>query len=288
VHWFQYADEPPGGRADGEDYNFGLVDVDDRPYEGLVAALRDSNRLAQHPASRHAAGLPASRHELTVPRADIDVASETLVDWPKAASLMPMKAGPAEVPFGDIHVAWDERGLFLATVSMDYYAPELLGAPAQFPRSEAFRIALGVDAGGGPRRVEIRVVPTEVQQTGQQETKLSFAAQVCHWQAGDGCAAVPGASARYFGTALDQPRVILKSFVPWSQLGLAGPPSRDALRLALGVTAFYRSKWMSLGGAMPDAAMAQPETWRTVRLGGDAAPDWLSRSAASTAAEGSN
>jgi hypothetical protein len=201
---------------------------------------------------------------------------------------LPMQAAPSEVPFGDVHLAWDERGLFLATISMDYYAPELLGTPAQFPRSEAFRIAVGVDAGGGPRRVEIRVVPTDVQHTGQQETKLSFAAQVCRWQAGDACAAVPGASARYFGTALDQPRVILKAFLPWAQLGLAGPPARDALRLKLGVTAFYRSKWMSLDGLRPDAAMARPETWRTVRLGGDAAPDWLSRSSASTAAGSSN
>src|SRR5258708_10845990 len=33
THWFQYADHPKGGRADGEDYDFGLVDIDDRPYE---------------------------------------------------------------------------------------------------------------------------------------------------------------------------------------------------------------------------------------------------------------
>ena len=39
VHWFQYADEPTGGRADGEDYNFGLVDIDDRPYGKLIRAL---------------------------------------------------------------------------------------------------------------------------------------------------------------------------------------------------------------------------------------------------------
>jgi hypothetical protein len=288
VHWFQYADEPPGGRADGEDYNFGLVDIDDRPYERLVAALSDSNRLAQHSVSRHEAPPPVGRNEPVLPRAEIDVESETLADWPKSASLLPMRAAPSEVPFGDVHLAWDERGLFLATISMDYYAPELLGALAQFPRSEAFRIALGVDGGGGPRKVEIRVIPTDVQHTGQQETKLSFAAQVCRWQAGDACAAVPGASARYFGTALDQPRVILKAFVPWAQFGLGGPPDRDALRLALGVTAFYRSKWMSLDGVMPDAAMARPETWPTVRLGGDATPDWLSRSAASTAAGRSN
>jgi hypothetical protein len=39
---------------------------------------------------------------------------------------------------------------------------------------------------------------------------------------------------------------------------------------------------------MPDVAMARLETWPTVRLGGDATPDWLSRSAASTAAGRSN
>ena len=229
VHWFQYTDEPPGGRADGEDYDFGLVDVDDRPYEGLVAALRDSNRMARQEAGpdRRAAAT-AARGETVLPRADIDAASENLADWPKAASLLPMHAGPSEVPFGDVHLAWDERGLFLATISMDYYAPELLGPLRQFPRSEAFRIALAVDAGGGPQRVELRVVPQEVVHTGLQETKLSFGAQVCRWQAGDGCAAVPGASAHYFGTALDQPRVILKAFVPWAQLGLAEPRRGDA------------------------------------------------------------
>ena len=33
THWFQYYDEPQGGRADGEDYNMGLVDIYDQPYE---------------------------------------------------------------------------------------------------------------------------------------------------------------------------------------------------------------------------------------------------------------
>src|SRR5207253_10203235 len=39
AHWFQYYDHPRGGRDDGEDYDFGLVDVDDRPYGQLVTAL---------------------------------------------------------------------------------------------------------------------------------------------------------------------------------------------------------------------------------------------------------
>ncbi len=35
--WFQYSDEPTHGRDDGENYNFGLVDVSDRPYTELTA-----------------------------------------------------------------------------------------------------------------------------------------------------------------------------------------------------------------------------------------------------------
>jgi hypothetical protein len=56
AQWFQYYDHPKGGRSDGEDYNFGLVDIDDRPYEQLTEALAAANRAA--PAI-HAAALPA-------------------------------------------------------------------------------------------------------------------------------------------------------------------------------------------------------------------------------------
>jgi len=35
--WFQYYDEPAHERHDGENFNFGLVDIHDRPYEALTA-----------------------------------------------------------------------------------------------------------------------------------------------------------------------------------------------------------------------------------------------------------
>jgi len=38
-HWFQWADEPAGGRFDGENSNFGLVDGDDKPYTKLVETM---------------------------------------------------------------------------------------------------------------------------------------------------------------------------------------------------------------------------------------------------------
>ena len=47
-----------------------------------------------------------------------------------------------QVTDGVVDIVWTVNG----------YTPNL------FPRSEAFRIALGVDAGSGPRRIEFRVV----------------------------------------------------------------------------------------------------------------------------------
>ena len=44
--WFQWMDEPPAGRArDGEDANLGVVDLQDRPYEQLVEAIRETTPL---------------------------------------------------------------------------------------------------------------------------------------------------------------------------------------------------------------------------------------------------
>ena len=42
--WFQYYDEPPHGRKmDGEDFNFGLVDIHDHPYDEVTATFSKLN-----------------------------------------------------------------------------------------------------------------------------------------------------------------------------------------------------------------------------------------------------
>lgn len=56
-HWFKYMDEPKEGRFDGENGNYGLVDINDKPYETFVAAVREINgRLAEI----HAHSAPSS------------------------------------------------------------------------------------------------------------------------------------------------------------------------------------------------------------------------------------
>jgi len=45
-HWFEWVDEPQEGRFDGEDSNYGLVDITDRPYQEFVEAVKQANAEA--------------------------------------------------------------------------------------------------------------------------------------------------------------------------------------------------------------------------------------------------
>ncbi len=45
-HWFQWADQPREGRWDGEDSNYGLVDIQDHPYPQLTQVVTEVNRRA--------------------------------------------------------------------------------------------------------------------------------------------------------------------------------------------------------------------------------------------------
>lgn len=43
MHWFEFADQSPQGRFDGEDSNYGIVDVENRPYTTLLTAMKATN-----------------------------------------------------------------------------------------------------------------------------------------------------------------------------------------------------------------------------------------------------
>ena len=44
--WFEYVDEPQGGRFDGENNNFGAVDVENQPYQDLVTQMQILHSIA--------------------------------------------------------------------------------------------------------------------------------------------------------------------------------------------------------------------------------------------------
>ncbi len=175
IHWFQYYDHPKGGRGDGEDYDFGLVDINDRPYEQLTSALAAANR--QIPQIHSIAGVTSSRSDLLVlPHALVSAGDHSLSEWPKPSSLLPrLKASPGAVEFGEGYLSWSERGLALATIGQDYFDIDLLAYNGAFPLIDAYRVELGIDVGAGPRRFTLFFIPPRTKLHDHPE----MAAQLC-------------------------------------------------------------------------------------------------------------
>lgn len=270
LHWFQYADNPKGGRADGEDYDFGLVDTDDRPYDELTQALAPGNRELPrlHVQSREDRVRQTDRKEFEIPYADIEIGDHSLSEWPKQAALVPaLLPSPGEVPFGEAYLAWNEQGLGLASIGQDYYDLDLLAYDGDFPLSEAFRVELGVDGGNGVKHFTLYFIPprTKVKDHPPMTALLCSGGGAAIRDAAH-CKPVEGARTSYFGA--DQPRITSETLLPWAALGLDGPPAKDKpLKLEISATAWHRSRWMSLSGVAPAPGGADPRRWSVVRLG---------------------
>jgi hypothetical protein len=270
LHWFQYADNPKGGRADGEDYDFGLVDTDNRPYEQLAAAIAPRNRNLPrlHREALEERARQTDRKEIAIPYAEIEIGDKTLNDWPKQAALVPaLIAAPGEVPFGEAYLAWNEQGLGLATIGQDYYDLDLLAYDGAFPLGEAFRIELGVEGANGVKHFTLYFIPPRT----KVKDHPPMTALLCAGVASDTrdaahCKPVAGARTSYFGA--DQPRITSETELSWAALGLDGPPGKDKpLRIEISATAWHNSRWMSLSGMAPKPGAADPKDWTVVRLG---------------------
>ncbi len=266
-HWFQYYDHPKGGRADGEDYDFGLVDINDLPYRRLTAALAVANRRAFsiHQVSAATALAPAAA-DFVVPHAAVALRARSLSDWPKPASLLPaLTPSPGAVDFGEAYLSWSRRGLQLATIGQDYYDMDLLSYSGPFPLGEAYRLELGVDFGAGPRRFTLFFIPPRTKIHDYPEMAAELCAGAASRAIAQGCTPVAGGDAVYFGA--DQPRITAEMRIPWAALGIGEPAAGSALRVEIAVTAWDRDRWMSLSGRAPATAMGDPALWRPMRLG---------------------
>jgi hypothetical protein len=121
--WFQYYDEPPHGRKlDGEDYNFGLVDIHDQPYHEVVEAfssvdlseLKSAGRVRRADATDGVPPAPAD------PTADFRFMG-ALKNWDRERGHVP----PASAnPSGDLYVCWSPDALYLGTFVIDIVEPD--------------------------------------------------------------------------------------------------------------------------------------------------------------------
>jgi hypothetical protein len=243
LHWFQWADHPAGGRHDGEDYNFGLVDVEGRPYELLTEALAAANRAAPSVHARARPGVEG--RDWRVPHAAVRLGDGSLAEWPKPSSLLPeMKpARPGDAVFGEVYAAWDEKGLYLATIGQDYYDIPLFGpvvGEEGFPIGEAYRLELRL----GGRDFTLAFIPPPVKTKDHPPMRALLCAGRPALAAA--CRPVPGARADYFGA--DQPRIATELFLPWTALGVDEAPMRLSVEIA--AISWHRARAMRLAGTL--------------------------------------
>ena len=112
--WFQYHDQPTHGRFDGENFNFGLVDIHDRPYEPLATTLSAFNtRLAS------TFGRPdASRGVSAAPRDPFGQFEPTLAlkGWDREQGFV---QPVSEFPLADLYVCWNKKAIYLGLYAQD-------------------------------------------------------------------------------------------------------------------------------------------------------------------------
>ena len=268
THWFQYYDHPKGGREDGEDYNFGLVDIDDQPYDRLTLALTEANRRAPqlHEAAPTA---PTAMGNSELPHAVISLADHSLADWPKPASLLPpLTPSPGAVDFGEMYVSWSDKGLNLATIGQDYYDIDLFRYDGAFPLGDAYRVEIGVDAGAGPKRLTLFFIPPRIHDPVHhdwQQMTVALCAGAAEAAIEHGCTAPGSTEAVYFGA--DQPRITAELTIPWTHLGVEPPVAGASLKAEVAMTSWHNERWMSLSGKPPEPDLADPASWHVFTLG---------------------
>jgi len=115
--WFQYFDEPRHGRHDGEDFNFGLVDIYDKPYAEVARAFGKAS-LAERMSQPQGRRVDTSSG---VPRAPRDpfahfTAGNTLRHWDRERGFMKPSS---EFPVADLYLCWSAEALYVGLIAQD-------------------------------------------------------------------------------------------------------------------------------------------------------------------------
>lgn len=152
AHWFQYYDEPTHGRTDGEDFNMGLVDIHDRPYEELTASAAE---LQARVPALHARARPMAEPEAggeSEPPPAPERPADGLHRWDRRRALVPAAVA---LPAADLYATWDRDQLYLAAHAADF-ADAKLQPGGEVPTKHRMSWVVRVD-GRGP--VAVRFGP---------------------------------------------------------------------------------------------------------------------------------
>jgi hypothetical protein len=274
THWFQYYDEPQGGRADGEDYNMGLVDIFDQPYEEVVAAFQYTNSSLPrlHAQANPSRLRPENAPFVTIPRTArmIDVSDASLTDWDKDRALMRgFTAEPPYVPFADIYLAWHPKGLYLATIGMDYIHPENVSYEESFPLSETYQLHLLAFIQRQAYHFAVHFMPHEVIFSPDEATNASKSIALIphlYTYSPDGHSRpLSGATVQHLNA--EAPRISCEAHFPSQLFELLSFREGMKLKMNIVVISHYRGQEMFWSEGTRTKTFSRPEAWRDVILG---------------------
>jgi hypothetical protein len=274
THWFQYYDEPMGGRADGEDYNMGLVDIYDQPYEEVIASFRRTNALLPrlHAKANPARAVRENASCVTIPRTSrvIDVSDRSLTDWDKDRTLMRgFTAEPPCAPFADIYLAWHPKGLYLATIGMDYMHPEDVSYEDSFPLSETYQLHLLAFIRRRAYHFAIHFVPHEVIFSPDEATNASksIALIPCLYTYSPDGRGRPLSGGTVQHLNAEAPRISCEAHFPPRLFQL--PFFKEGMRLKMNIVVIshYRGQEMFWSEGTATKTFGRPEGWRAAILG---------------------
>lgn len=157
VEWFQYHDEPRRGRPDGENFNFGLVDIQNRPYDALVDTFLTFDPMAVRAARTRAraradatGGIPPAPAD---PFVDFEV-TRAIKHWDRERGFVPpvQAGGP---PTADLYACWSPRALYLGVYCLDL-VEKAFYRDGRMPKEDRMLWTVGVN-GDASRTIRARL-----------------------------------------------------------------------------------------------------------------------------------
>jgi hypothetical protein len=279
AHWFQYCDEPFGGREDGEDYNMGLVDTSNRPYLALTRGFMDLNpsletvhaksdgasKKAGADCAQERPGFSAGDGTVRIAMADymIDVSDQTLIEWEKERTLLSGFAAPAPyVPFGDVHLTWRPEGFYLFSLSNTYVDPNFLDYKGGFPESEAFQLHFTVMAGDERNHLVIFLTP---QNNPSYPDGFEIKVELARLKKGGAEQRLPP---RGYVQRIEKslPHIAIEAFFPANWFGFDELKPGMRLRANIGLLSYYHEFSMSWAGNPGIKEILDPQEFREIVL----------------------
>lgn len=139
AHWFQFYDEPPKGRGDGEDYNHGLVDIKRNPYEGMVQALKRA-----HLGQVHQAGI--AKAAPGIPKAPAKPMEGNLLSWNRDRAYIP---SPSAEQWSDLYATYDRENLYIGLCPMEFIDAKALYDESRLPEEDRPNLSLKIGKWSG-------------------------------------------------------------------------------------------------------------------------------------------